>query len=209
MEGAAHDPSPVSPPAVNTDPAPVPFALNIVELTQAEYIELKWKGNYWQRQHGRLKKHNAQLHQALEFAHAKVRDLEQRLYGKKSEKSTTKTDQPSPEERGGGSRPRGQQKGRPGHGRTARPELPVVEEARDVAPEDKKCSMCGKAYALLAKTEDSRITEVQVKAHVRLVRRAMYAQGCECEGVPGLITAPPAPRLIAKSGVGSRFGPKC
>ena len=30
----------------------------------------------------------------------------------------------------------------------------------------------------------------------------MYSQACECEGVAGLITAPSAPRLIAKSPVG-------
>ena len=30
----------------------------------------------------------------------------------------------------------------------------------------------------------------------------MYSQACECEGVPGLITAPSAPRLIPKSTVG-------
>jgi len=30
----------------------------------------------------------------------------------------------------------------------------------------------------------------------------MYARACECDGAPGLITAPPAPRLIPKSAVG-------
>ena len=44
--------------------------------------------------------------------------------------------------------------------------------------------------------------EVHVKAHVRLIKRKMYTQACECDGVPGLITAPPAPRLIPKSSAG-------
>ncbi|MCK5191360.1 MAG: IS66 family transposase, partial [Methylococcales bacterium] len=80
--------------------------------------------------------------------------------------------------------------------------LPLVEEEIDVASEDKKCGLCQKAYAPLSQTEDSKIIEVQVKAHVRLIKRKMYAQACACEGVLGLITAAPAPRLIAKGSVG-------
>ena len=75
-----------------SDPAPVvvgerssnPFSQNIVQLTQAEHIELKWNANYWKRQHEHLKKQNAELKQELELAHAEIRDLKQRLYGKKS-----------------------------------------------------------------------------------------------------------------------------
>ncbi len=192
----------VSPPRVVTgERAPPPFSRNIVQLTQAEHIELKWQGNYWKAQHAQLKTQHEELKQALELAHAKIRDLEQRLYGKKSEKGTTKRDTP-PDDRCASSRARGQQKGRQGHGRTPRPDLPVVEEERDVLPEDKTCGICGKAYDLLGHTEDSGIVEVQVKAHVRQIKRKMYAQGCECEGVAGLITASPAPRLIPKSPVG-------
>ena len=136
------------------------------------------------------------------MAHARIRDLKQRLYGKKSEKGTTKRDSPATGESEVCSRPRGQQKGSKGHGRTSRPDLTVIEEEQDVAPEDKKCCFCGKAYKPLSQTEDSRIIEVHVKAHVRLIHRKMYAQACECEGVPGMITAPPAARLIPKSSVG-------
>ncbi|MCP5018430.1 MAG: hypothetical protein GY938_24600, partial [Ketobacter sp.] len=202
MEDAPpHLPEPLAPENCG-EPAPHPFFQNRVQLTQAEHIELKWQGNYWKRQHAQLKKRYEQQTQELELAQAKIRDLEQRLYGKKSEKGTTKRDKPTTEDSPAASRPRGQQKGSSGHGRTPRPDLPVVEEQRDVAPEDKKCPICAKAYDPLPQTEDSRIIEVQVKAHVRLIKRKMYTQGCECEGVPGLITAPPAPRLIAKSSIG-------
>ncbi|MCP4823762.1 MAG: IS66 family transposase [Shimia sp.] len=174
----------------------------MIQLTQAEHIELKWQGNYWKSQHAQLTKRYEEQKQELELAHAKIRDLEQRLYGKKSEKRTTKRDKPTSDDNRASSRARGQQKGSQGHGRTPRPDLPVVEEPRDVKPEDKKCRICAKAYDPLSQSEDSRIIEVQVKAHVRLIKRKMYTQGCECEGVPGLITAPPAPRLIAKSSIG-------
>jgi transposase len=195
-----HDPG-TAPEEASVVRAPSPFSQNIVQLTQAEYIELKWNGNYWQRQQAHLKKQNEELKHNLELAYATIRDLKQRLYGKKSEKSTTRRDQAC-DARGASSRSRGQQRGSQGHGRTARPDLPVVEEVRDVAPEDKKCTTCGKAYTPLAHTEDSRIVEVEVKAHVRLIKRKMYRQVCACADVPGLITAAPAPRLIAKSIVG-------
>ena len=201
MKSSTRHPATATSPVVTGELASKPFSQNIVRLTQAQHIELKWNGNYWKRQHEHLKKQNEELKQALELTHAKIRDLEQRLYGKKSEKGTTRRDTP-PDGRSASSRSRGQQKGSQGHGRTPRPDLPVVEEERDVAAEDKKCCMCGKAYGLLAQTEDSRIIEVQVKAHVRLIRRKMYTQACECDGVPGLITAPPAPRLMPKSAAG-------
>ncbi|MEN8131390.1 MAG: transposase [Pseudomonadota bacterium] len=136
------------------------------------------------------------------MAQAKIRDLEQRLYGKKSEKTTTKRDKPTIDDNRAASRARGQQKGSQGHGRTPRPDLPVVEAPREVKPEAKKCPICAKAYDPLSPSEDSRIIEVQVKAPVRLIKRKRYTQACDGEGVAGIITAPPAPRLIPKSCVG-------
>jgi transposase len=202
MTSATRDLAVATAPVVTGDPASNPFSQKLVQLTQAEHIELKWQGSYWKSQHRLLKKQNEELKQELELAHAKIRDLKQRLYGKKSEKGTTKRDKPTTDDNPASSRPRGQQRGSQGHGRTSRPDLPVVEEARDVAPEDKQCCICGKAYDALPQTEDSRIIEVQVKAHVRLIRRKMYSQACECAGAPGVITAPPAPRLIPKGVAG-------
>ena len=202
MTSLARHQATATPPAVGGEITTTPFSQNIVQLTQAEHIELKWQGRYWKSQHAQLKKQNEELKQELALAHAKIRDLKQRLYGKKSEKGTAKRDKPTTDERLASSRPRGQQKGSKGHGRTPRPDLPVVDEERDIAPEDKQCCICGKAYDPLPQTEDSEIIEVQVKAHVRLIKRKMYAQACECDGVPGLVTAPPTPRLIPKSAVG-------
>lgn len=188
-------------PVASAEPGLHPFSKNIVQLTQAEHIELKWQGNYWKRQHAHLKEQNEALKQKLSLADAKIRDLKQRLYGKKSEKGTTKGDTPLGDQ-GASSRSRGQQQGSPGHGRTPRPDLPIVEEERDVAPGDDRCGLCGQAYRLLPQTEESEILEVEVKAHRRKIIRRMYAKGCDCEAGAGIITAPPAPRLIPKSSVG-------
>src|SRR6266542_6688425 len=93
-----------------------PFSQQTVVLTKQAYIELKWKANYWQAQYEQLLKREAALTAQVAAHEATIRDLKQRLYGKKSEKS------PGPE-RVGESKPlstrkRGQQPGSQGHGRS-------------------------------------------------------------------------------------------
>lgn len=176
-----------------------PFTQKIVHLTQAEHIELKQNANYWESQYEILKKKYQALQHELDLANAKIKDLNQRLYGKKSEKQLTRADKnPNNNSSTSSRKPRGQQAGSKGHGRTARPNLPIIEEERDVALEDKTCDVCGKEYNALSKTEDSTITEVHVNAHVRRIKRKVYAQACKCEGVPGIVTAIPEPRLFPK-----------
>jgi len=179
-----------------------PFSRKSVCITQKEYIQLKWNGNYWEAQHKQLKQKQHVLEQELAIARARIRDLKQRLYGKKSEKTPSRKDQGESNSLPPSKRPRGQQIGGKGHGRTHRPHLPVIDEFLDIADADQKCPYCEQTYRRLTQTEDSKIIEVEVKAHVRNIKRRMYARGCECESVPGLITAPPAPRLIPKSGIG-------
>ena len=187
-----------------------PFAQRSVVLTQAEHIELKHQASYWKSQHGRLQQKCAGLQQELDTSEAMVRDLKQRLYGKKSEKKTcqrdsipvTGTTDSKSDGTPGTSRSRGQQRGSQGHGRTPRPNLPVIPETHDVAASDKQCPCCGKAYQALAASEDSEIIEIEVKGYKRQIKRKKYVQRCQCTEVPGLITAPVAPRLIPKSGIG-------
>jgi hypothetical protein len=72
----------------------------------------------------------------------------------------------------------------------------VIEEIKDVASEEKNCSICGCARPEFFKTEDSKIVEVQVSAYIRKIRRKQY-KPCQCERdkLPGVIAAPSAPRL--------------
>jgi transposase len=37
---------------------------------------------------------------------------------------------------------------------------------------------------------------------VRRIHRQRYPKGCRCPHLPGIVTAPPAPRLIPKSPIG-------
>jgi transposase len=183
----------------NRDDA-TPFSQQRVVLTKQAYIELTWKANYWQAQHARSVEREAALTAKVASLEATIRDLTQRLYGTKSEKSagpdeTNKTKPSSP-------RPRGQQPGSKGHGRSDRSALLVVPEVHDLSPAQACCPACGEAFARFPGTEDSTIIEVQVQAHLRRIQRRRYQKTCGGPQVPGLVTAPPVPRVIPKSPLG-------
>jgi transposase len=80
--------------------------------------------------------------------------------------------------------------------------LPVVAEVHDLSEEAKRCPTCGVAFVAFPGTETSDIIEVAVQAHIRRIQRQRYRKGCACPQVAGIITAPPAPRLIPKSPFG-------
>jgi transposase len=177
-----------------------PFSQQTVVLTKQAYIELKWEASYWRAQHARQVEREMALKAQVEALEATVRDLNQRLYGIKSEKSA------GPERAGefepAKVRNRGQQPGSPGHGRSDRSALPVVAEVHDLSEAAKYCPACGEAFAPFPGAEESNIIEVQVQAHRRRIQRLRYQKTCECPQVAGIVTAPPAPRVIAKSGLG-------
>src|SRR5215470_4473190 len=174
-----------------------PFSQQTVVLTKQAYIALKWEANYWRAQHARLVEREAALKREVATLQATIRDLTQRLYGTKSEKvsgtdGTTSPKVDSPKNRG-------QQPGSQGHGRRDRCALPVVVEVYDVSEEAKRCPTCGAAFVPFPGTETSDIIEVEVQAYIRRIQRQRYRKGCACPQVAGIITAPPAPRLISKS----------
>lgn len=139
-----------------------PFSQQSIVLPKSEYIQLKWTANYWQTQHAWAVEREAALKEEVEHYKAQVRDLRQRLYGKKSEQSSGVTSGQEPKARG----KRGQQASRSGHGRTSHSHLPMVEEHWDLDEEHKCCSRCGQPFIPFARTEDSEIVEVCVRAHI-------------------------------------------
>ena len=151
-----------------------PFSQIFITLTQEEYVQFKWDANYWKGQYEQVKQKNEDLKLELESAYARIRDLKQRLFGKKTEKGVAKRDSSGRHNHTDTPRPRGQQKGSKGHGRTHRPDLPIIEEEHDIAAEDTLCSVCTKPYKLLSQTEDSNIVEIKVKSYIRRVKRKMY-----------------------------------
>jgi len=177
-----------------------PFSPQTVVLTKQAYIALKWEGNYWRAQHAQLLEREAALKREVATLQATMRDLTQRLYGTKSEKASGADGTNSP--KADSPKKRGQQPGSMGHGRRDRCTLPVVAEVHDLREEAKRCPTCGLAFVAFPGTATSDIIEVEVQAHIRRLQRQRYRKGCTCPQVAGIITAPPAPRLIPKSPFG-------
>src|SRR6266446_7194979 len=181
-----------------------PFSQQPVVLTKQAYIELTWKAHYWQAQHARLVEREVALKAQVEALEATVRDLNQRLYGTKSAKSA------GPDHAGSSkpasARPRGQQPGSQGHGRSERAALPVVAEGHDLSEAAQHCPACGEAFMPFPGAEESPIIEVQIQAHLRRIQRPRYHKPCGCPHGKGIVTAPPAPRVIPKSPLGVSVG---
>ena len=202
------------------DAQPVPFAALTVTLTKQGHIQLVMDVSYWrtqfERRVARQARHEqqyrrlfdrvkaqsaqreAQLIAELEVAHAKVRDLQQRVFGRKSERSKGAS-----ERRGQtvwARRCRGQQRGAAGHGRTSLAHLP--ERVEVVELDDPQCPNCGRALQDFPGTEDCEVIEIEVQAYRRVIRRRRYRALCNCGCAPGIVTAPPPSRLIERGKFG-------
>jgi transposase len=197
-----------------------PLACEYVTLSRQEHIKLVWEGRHWKRLHHsatlrlaeqeadyrrRLQCHSEgaeqreqALRRDLEYALGRIRDLEQRLFGRKSERRwVIDGQQPrsAASERG-----RGQQRGAPGHGRTALPGLPIHEEI--VPMSSPNCPACGEALEDFPGTEDSEVLEIEVKAYRRVIRRRRYRPACSCGKLAGIVTATAPARLIERGKFG-------
>jgi transposase len=179
----------------------LPFDTSTITLPYADYIALKSEASYWKAQHGRVIVREEELKEQVKHKEAIIRDLNQRLYGKHSEKGGSKAEANSNDKVGKSTRSKGQQKGKAGPGRTKRPNLPVIPEIIPVS--ETACGLCGLEYSLLSSYEESNIIEVKVSAHVRRIQRQKCAKNCTC--VPGskIITAPVVPKLIPGSPYGN------
>ncbi|MEE9148504.1 MAG: IS66 family transposase [Candidatus Tectomicrobia bacterium] len=177
-----------------------PFSQQSVVLTKQAYIALKWEANYWRAQHARLVERGASLKSEVEALEATVRDLKQRLYGTKSDKTAGHDD--AGKSTPASARNRGQHPGSKGHGRSDRSALVVVPEVHDLSEAAKHCPACGNALAPFPGVEESDMIEIQVQPYIRRIQRLRYHKTCQCPQVPGIVTAPPAPRVIPKSPLG-------
>ena len=193
---------------------PVPFATVYVTLTKQEHVELVTQANYWKSCHHRatLRSHWAELEHRraldqaalreaalrgeLELAQAKIRDLQQRVFGRKSERSKGANESLSSVS----SRPRGHQRGRPGHGRKMHPHLPTHVELVELV--GATCPKCGLGLSEFPGTEDSEVVELEVKAYRRVIRRRRYQPSCNCGCLPGVVTARAPARLIERGKFG-------
>ena len=121
-----------------------------------------------------LKAENERLRSARE-THAKAR------FGRKSEKKKKK--------KSGSGRKRGQQADTPGHGPTPRSDMDRKSEVHDPPEEERVCPCCGLPYVKNG-SHDSEFIEVEVKAHVRTIRRNRWRRSCTCASAPKEVAVP-------------------
>ena len=213
------DPFPLEPIPPASDAGAVPFASEFVTLSRQAHIELVMQVHYFKTMHERAvaraarreeryqsvlrqMKEQGELREAalqaqLQEAQARIRDLQQRLFGSKTER------RPGNERQGRLCEvhaPRGQRRGAPGHGRAMQSNLPARHEF--VALEAPQCPRCGLKLKPFPGTEDAEIVELEVNAYRRVIHRKRYAPVCRCGGLPGIVSAPPPARLIDRGKFG-------
>jgi transposase len=98
-------------------------------------------------------------------------------------------------------RPRGQQRGSTGHGRTLQTQLSARHE--DATLDKAQCPACGLAFHRVASTEDAQVLGIEVKAYRRVIHRHRYAPSCQCGCVSGIVSAAAPSRLINRGKFGT------
>jgi transposase len=195
-----------------TDTKKAPFAKQLITITKQQDIEQRRRINYLQAQQVRSSLKITELERKIARKDARIKDLENRLFGKKSEKNK-KFHSEKGDATGNGipqKRKRGQQKGTRGHGRTQRPNLPVIyDDSLDLVADEKKCPICGLEHRRDAtKDKQTDVIEVEVRAYTRRYSRPAYKSHPECQcdhKLPAVITTPPPPQLIPNGSYGVTF----
>jgi transposase len=192
--------------AVPADPAlpPATGPCPVCPLLE-EQLRATREAAYWRAMHRRAVERETQLKQRLAEVEAKLRLREQQLFGRKTETASSSAPPPSPAcatPDPAAPRPRGQQAGRPGHGRRDYRALAATVEDAQLTGAAGCCPQCHQPFQPLGGTHDSTVLEITVRAHRRIVRRHRYRPTCSCGVVPQVVTAPPPPRLISKSRLG-------
>jgi transposase len=185
-----------------------------------ERIEWRLQANYRKALHERAVEREALLKERVKELEAQVQALTEALKGHEDLKAKyaqlvhlhfgcktehqdpkeTQDDDAAPADRGGKRSPRkrGQQPGQKGHGRTIRKKLPQEVILHELPAKERCCPNCRLPYEEFPGTEDSE--EIQWEIHVtrRVHKRKRYKPTCQCDVVPGIVTAPPVPKLIPK-----------
>ncbi len=154
---------------------------------------------YWQAMHQRAVQREKILHEENEQLQARIRFLEQQLFGRKTDSTTTAASSPRPDRT---PQPRGQQRGNPGPQRRDYSHLLAVEQIVELPTEQQCCARCGQPFASFPGTDDTTVLEVDVRAHRRIYRRRRYRPTCSGGHHAGIVTAPPPPKVIPKSLLG-------
>jgi transposase len=184
-----------------------------------ELIEWRMQANYRKALHERAVERETVLKERVKGLEAHVQALREELkgyedlkakykqlvhlhFGRKTECREAEETQDGNAPRGGRDekrhRKRGQQPGHQGHGRLVREELPQEDVIHELPLKERYCPDCGKPYEEFPGTEDSEEIHWDVRVVRRIHKRKRYRPTCRCGSVPGIVTAPPVPKLIPK-----------
>jgi hypothetical protein len=182
-----------------TTPGQEPAALREQNrLLQAEVVALHQQAHYHRSQHRRAVARAEELQAQVDVLKAKVAELQQRLFGRKSERRNRVPLLGGTEPSGLARRARGQQLGRAGHGRTLRQTLPVVETVLALSDAELCCPYCGLAWDPWGPPQSSEQIEWEVRLFRRRTFRPKYRRpaGCQCQPQrPDIIGSAPGARV--------------
>lgn len=161
-----------------------------------EVIRLRREAHRYRQLHRRDLRQISQLHKIIEALKAKVAELARRFFGRKSEKFNP--EQPKGTQNTGAEGRRGQAKGRPGHGRKARPDLPRQTQLVSWPGGGPCCGQCGLPYVRNGTARSYEEIVWEVRIFKRVIRRQCYEQTCSCPkpGLPVRVSAPAPAQLI-------------
>jgi transposase len=177
-------------------------------LLRAEVVTLRQQAHYYRSQHRRAVARAEELQAQVDVLKAKVAEFQQRLFGRKSERSSRVPLVGGTGQSGATRRARGQQPGRAGHGRKLRETLPVVEVVLDLIDQQKRCPYCGLEWDQWGPAHRSEQIEWEVRLFRRRTIRPKYRRpsGCRCQPErPDIVSAPLAPTVIPKGLLANSF----
>jgi transposase len=196
---------PIETPETSVSCANCPAVQRLELALEKLWAEFRWEVGYWRSRHADAVKRIEQLKEELDQSRGQTRALQDKLFGRKSEKSAhsdRSNELFDPEEVTSLPKRRGAQPGCMGHGRRDYSHLPVEEEFVALPEESLICPICGKPARTMSDTEDSELVELDVRAHRRQIRRRRYRAMCDCDPTRRTLTAPPPPKLIPKGNYG-------
>ncbi len=196
---------PIETPETSVSCANCPAVQRLERALEKLWAEFRCEVGYWKSRHADAVKRIEQLKEELDQSRGQTRALQDKLFGRKSEKSA-KSDRSNdlfdPEAIAAAVKKRGAQPGQQGHRRRDYSHLPVEEEFIPLPAAMLACPICGKPAASMSATEDSEVLEIDVRAHRRRFRRRRYRATCHCDPARRTLTAPAPPKLIPKGNYG-------
>lgn len=173
-------------------------------------VALHWqeRAQHWEERALRAEQELQTIQAQMGALKGKIAELQQMLFGRKSEKQAAaqavSAEEPDSESEGVGAqeppakRPRGQQRGAPGHGRRRRTEVRTVVVEHDLPEGERCCPRCGKPFTPMPSDETSEEIDWEVEVRRKVHRRKRYRKTCQCPQTPMFAIAPVPPKVIPK-----------